>query len=244
MMKKIVFVMLLLLLNSVAIAQKVCESADKTAEIDLNTISVTKCTIKEPKNKRSKKSRLISVTISANKRHLKKRKTLKKQEVASLGGINTVEVGEIVKNSEITGAVVLKNNIENLKNKLSKEEVRKALKFTAVDKIPVFKACEKTKKSETSDCFNTEMMRHISKHFSYPLEAIKRGVKGEVWVRFIIDKTGYVKNIKTLGPDGATILDNEAVRVVAMLPKFKPAKKDGNYTTVKYGFPINFALEE
>ncbi|MCD8445495.1 hypothetical protein, partial [Tenacibaculum finnmarkense] len=97
MMKRIVFLALLLLLNSVAIAQKVCESADKTAEIDLNSISVTKCTIKEPKNKSSKKSRLISVTISANKRHLKKRKTLKKQEVASLGGINTVEVGEIVK---------------------------------------------------------------------------------------------------------------------------------------------------
>ncbi|MCG8750803.1 energy transducer TonB [Tenacibaculum finnmarkense] len=53
-----------------------------------------------------------------------------------------------------------------------------------------------------------------------------------------------VKNIKTLGPDGATILDNEAVRVVAMLPKFKSAKKDGSYTTVKYGFPINFSLEE
>lgn len=140
--------------------------------------------------------------------------------------------------------VNLKKNIESLKNKLSKEEVDKALRFTAVDKIPTFKSCEKAKRNERSDCFNTEMVKHISKHFSYPGEAVISHTEGEVWVRFIIDKNGYVKNIKTLGPDNGEILNNEAQRVVSKLPRFKPAKKDGIRTSVKYGFPINFSLEE
>ncbi|MCG8784800.1 energy transducer TonB [Tenacibaculum finnmarkense] len=246
-MKNLLFFSLLIILNmfSTVQAQKVCESPDAN-EIDLNSISVTKCTIKESKSKRNKnkKSRLISVSVSANKRHLKKRELLKKKEVTAIGATGVSKVSETALNAEITNTISLKNNIENLKNKLSKEEVRKALKFTSVDKIPVFDACKKAEKGEESDCFNNEMMRHISKYFSYPGEAVRQNLQGDVWVRFIIDKSGYVKNIKTLGPDNAEILNNEAARVVLKLPRFKPAKKEGKRTSVKYGFPINFSLEE
>ena len=244
-MNKLLFLGFLMCVVTV-FSQEVCESPD-AAEADLNTISITKCAITPVKKSKDKRSRQIRVNVSARRRALKKR------AVASTSSLNTSGV-EITNAKRETASlnvvsnapkkVNLKKNIESLKNKLSKEEVDKALRFTAVDKIPTFKSCEKAKRNERSDCFNTEMVKHISKHFSYPGEAVISHTEGEVWVRFIIDKNGYVKNIKTLGPDNGEILNNEAQRVVSKLPRFKPAKKDGIRTSVKYGFPINFSLEE
>ena len=94
------------------------------------------------------------------------------------------------------------------------------------------------------NCFNTEMIKHIQKYFRYPSEAVRDQIQGEVWVRFIIDKNGYVRNIKTLGPKNGEILNEEAKRVVTKLSRFKPARREGKRVSVKYGFPINFSLEE
>ena len=63
------------------------------------------------------------------------------------------------------------NNIATLTNKLSAEEVKKAYRFNSIDKIPLFTACKGTKGNKSLDCFNTEMVKHIQKHFSYPYEA-------------------------------------------------------------------------
>ncbi len=225
-------------------SQELCESPENK-DIDLNTISVTKCTIKEANHKKNKKARLISVTVSANRRHLKKRAALKKQQVTGLSSVGIAEIKETSENTKITNTTIaLKNNIESVKNKLSVEELKKASKFNEVDKIPLFNSCKKVEKSARMDCFNEKMVAHISKHFSYPSTAIQESIQGEVWVRFIIDKNGEIKNIKTLGPKNAEVLNKEAIRVVSKLPQFIPAKKDGGRISVKYGFPISFSLEE
>ncbi|CAM1370037.1 conserved exported protein of unknown function [Tenacibaculum soleae] len=242
-MRKILSLLLLSSFSVNILAQEVCESPDES-EVDLNSISVTKCTIKESKSKDNKRSRQITVKVSANRRYLKKREAVKKQKTAGLSDLGVASIENTVKSSEITKSISLKNNIKDIKNKLSAEELRKASKFSTVDKIPLFNSCKKAKKGERIDCFNQEMVTHISKHFRYPSDAIKESIQGEVWVRFIIDKNGEVKNIKTLGPKNGQILNQEAVRVVSKLPQFIPAKKDGGRISVKYGFPISFALEE
>ncbi len=236
-------VILILFFSINIVSQEVCESSDE-AEVDLNSISVTKCTIKDSKDKKNKKSRQISVKVSANRRYLKKREVLKKQAVSGIGSLGTTGIENTNQKTEITKSLSLKNNIADIKNKLSAEEVRKASKFSVVDKIPLFASCKKAKKSEQVDCFNEEMVNHISKHFRYPSEAIKESIQGEVWIRFIIDQDGEVRNIKALGPKNGEILNREAKRVVAQLGKFSPAKKDGSRTSVKYGFPITFSLDE
>ena len=88
------------------------------------------------------------------------------------------------------------------------------------------------------------MIKHIQKHFRYPNQAVIDKTQGDVWIRFIIDKNGNVTNIKALGPQNGKILEQEAIRVVSKLPKFIPGKKEGNETSVKYGFPISFSLED
>ena len=235
--------MLTLVLSVNIYSQKeVCETPG--GEEDLNSISVTKCTIKESKNKKNKKSRQITVKVSANRRYLKKREAFKKKAVSGVSAMGASGVASTEQKPVLNQSISLKTNIEDIKNKLSAEEVRKASKFSEVDKIPLFNACKKAKRGERVDCFNEEMMKHISKHFRYPSQAIKESIQGEVWVRFIIDKNGNIRNIKTLGPKNGKILNQEAKRVVAQLPQFSPAKKEGGRTSVKYGFPIMFALDE
>ncbi|WBX73465.1 energy transducer TonB [Tenacibaculum pacificus] len=243
MKKTVLFTLLYIITSSVLFGQEVCESPEST-DIDLN--SITKCAITPLKDSKNKKSRQISVKVSARRRMLKKKMVISTNNLTTSGvssSSNEKQTTDLVA-ANISKEININKNIEDLKNKLSKEEVKKALKFTAVDRIPVFDACQKVKKGEESDCFNNEMMKHISKHFSYPSEALIQNIEGEVWVRFIISKSGYVKNIKTLGPDDSEVLNNEAKRVVSLLPRFQSAKKQGKHTSVKYGFPINFSLEE
>ncbi|WP_417800346.1 energy transducer TonB [Tenacibaculum sp.] len=244
-MRKIILVITLVCFyaTNVVSQREVCETPEASL-VDLN--SITKCTI-APKDKKNKGTRQISVKVSANRRYLKKREISKKKAVSSaagLSGAGTAAIENTTPQTALNESLTFKNNLENITSKLSAEEVRKAEKFTTVDKIPLFAACKKAKKNERLDCFNVEMVKHIQKHFRYPSQAVKESIQGEVWVRFIIDKNGQVKNIKTLGPKNGELLNNEAVRVVSQLPQFIPAKKSGDETSVKYGFPIMFALDE
>lgn len=252
-MKKVLFI--LLLCTKVLIAQEVCDTPEESLE-DLN--SITKCSIKTSKKSKNKKSRQISVRVSASKRRFLKKRPVAKKRVAasSVNNLNISNVSEINNTSDISNSLALKeetrvqkrekaiNNIAALTNSLSAEEIRTAEKFSMVDDIPLFKDCKNKNDTDNRDCFNTQMMKHIQQYFNYPGEAIRTMTQGEVWVRFIIDKNGDVKNIKTIGPENGDLLNEEAKRVVSKLPNFKPAKKDGRRIAVKYGFPINFSLEE
>jgi protein TonB len=249
-MKKMRLLLVVLLASASLLGQEVCETPKEDAIEDLNSISITKCTIKPSKKGKSKRTRQITVRVSASRRFLKKRQVVKKKEVVSNAtALNTSGVSEITTTPGISSSLALKrktaaSNIAALTNSLSEEEVRKAQRFTTVDKLPLFADCKGAKKGDMVDCFNEEMVKHIQKHFRYPADAVANMVQGEVWVRFIIDSNGDVKNIKTLGPENAEILDEEAKRVVTQLSKFIPAEKDGKTVAVKYGFPINFSLEE
>lgn len=245
MKKKILLTLIIFLSFNVLSQEEVCETPD---EVNLDVNSITKCTIKDSKNKKNKKTRQISVKVSASRRYLKKREVFKKKKAASLGvkGIAKIEENTDINNSKekISLSTSLKSNIENINNKLSLEELKNASRFNSVDKIPLFDSCKKVKNKEQLDCFNEQMVSHISKHFRYPSEAVKEFIEGEVWVRFIIDKNGDIKNIKALGPDNGEVLNKEAIRVVSKLSQFIPAKKNGGRVSVKYGFPITFALDK
>jgi protein TonB len=68
------------------------------------------------------------------------------------------------------------------------------------------------------------------------------GIQGKVWVSFVIDKDGKVTNVKVdRGVD--KLLDEEALRVVRMLPKMAPAKVGGRPVKMSYTLPINARLQ-
>jgi len=87
----------------------------------------------------------------------------------------------------------------------------------------------------------TEMAMFIGEHVNYPEEAIEEGIEGTVYVQFVVDNKGEIKDIevrKGVHP----LLDKEAKRVVAKMPKWKPGMNEGSAVSVRYMLPILFRL--
>ncbi len=75
-----------------------------------------------------------------------------------------------------------------------------------------------------------------------PTEAKEKGVQGRVIVQFLVGADGSVSEIKVVrGVD--SLLDQEAVRVVSMSPKWTPGEDKGKKVNVRYTFPILFKLK-
>ena len=86
------------------------------------------------------------------------------------------------------------------------------------------------------------LMQYLSKNIKYPVEAQKAGIQGRVIMQVIIDENGNVTNPKvTQSVD--PLLDTEAIRVTASMPKWKPGTQKGMPVNVKYTFPIVFRLQ-
>jgi TonB family protein len=114
--------------------------------------------------------------------------------------------------------------------------------FAIVDQVPSFPSCQNRFNSneKLKECFNKQIQKHISRNFKYPEIAQEMGIQGRVFVTFIIDKYGEVKNIRTRGPDQN--LQNEAYRIIQKLPKMQPGIHNGIAVSVPYSIPITFKL--
>ena len=60
---------------------------------------------------------------------------------------------------------------------------------------------------------------------------------------FIITKTGAIEDIETKGPELSKQLQEEARRVIKLLPEFIPGVHNNNATNVSFSFPISFNLQ-
>lgn len=90
---------------------------------------------------------------------------------------------------------------------------------------------------------NGELAMHqwIAKVIKYPSLALQREEQGRVLIKVIIDKDGsitYPKIVKSVSES----LDKEALRVVKLMPKWKPAIKKGKNVRMYYTIPITFKL--
>jgi len=86
------------------------------------------------------------------------------------------------------------------------------------------------------------MMKFIQKHMKYPGSARKIGTEGKVFIKFVVNYEGKVVNVeivKGISED----CDKEAVRVIAMMPDWKPGMQNNMPVSVRMILPINFKLE-
>lgn len=83
---------------------------------------------------------------------------------------------------------------------------------------------------------------HIMKEIRYPLQARQAGVEGRVDVQFVVGKDGSISHVEAMRGIGADC-DEEAVRVVKSLPRFKPATQNGKPVRVRMVVPIVFELK-
>jgi TonB family protein len=85
------------------------------------------------------------------------------------------------------------------------------------------------------------LMDYVSRNVKYPESAKENNLQGRVLVKFVIEKDGSVSNVE-VGRGWGNELDDEAVRVVKAMPKWKPGKQDGKPVRVSFMLPINFKL--
>lgn len=86
-----------------------------------------------------------------------------------------------------------------------------------------------------------ELYKFMAENIHYPERAKKDGVQGRVFVRFVIDADGTVKEAEVLRGIGSGC-DEEALRVVNAMPKWKPGTVDGKPVRTQYNLPITFKL--
>lgn len=116
----------------------------------------------------------------------------------------------------------------------------KELKVVYIENIPLFPGCEEIEQNKQVECFNKKLSEHIIKNFNYPKKAIRKNISGKVIVKFVINKKGEIENIQAKGPH--SLLEDEASRIIKLLPKMKPGTQRGKSIAVRYAIPINFNL--
>ena len=103
--------------------------------------------------------------------------------------------------------------------------------YIVVDQMPEFPSGDKG------------LYEFIADNIKYPAEAKEEGIKGRVFVNFIVEPDGSVSDIRVLRGIGGGC-DEEAVRVVKSMPRFKPGMQDGETVRVSYTIPVFFRLED
>ena len=86
------------------------------------------------------------------------------------------------------------------------------------------------------------LMDFVKDNIQYPAEAKEKGIKGLLYVNFIVEPDGSLSNIKVLKGVGSGC-DEEAIRIVESMPKFKPGMQNGEAVRVSYTIPVIFRLE-
>lgn len=86
-----------------------------------------------------------------------------------------------------------------------------------------------------------EFMKWLRNNLKYPVMAKQQKIEGKVVVSFIVNKDGTTANAKVV-TSVDPLLDREALRVVRMLPKWKPGTQKGKPCQTMICIPIVFKL--
>ncbi|MCB9036899.1 MAG: TonB family protein [Lewinellaceae bacterium] len=124
-----------------------------------------------------------------------------------------------------------------------KEEV-----FKVVEEMPRFPGCEEENvpEGEMVQCSNRKLIEYIFTNVKYPREAKDAGIEGTAIVSFVVDKDGWVKDIKVARPLHERI-DAEVIRVVKQMnemdQRWIPGRQKGQAVNVQFNLPVKFLLD-
>ena len=86
-----------------------------------------------------------------------------------------------------------------------------------------------------------KLYEYLGNNIVYPEQAKDFSIQGKVFVQFVIWKDGTIKEVKVV--KGAhKLLNNEALRVVKNMPKWKPGKQRGINVNARFTLPIKFRI--
>lgn len=110
------------------------------------------------------------------------------------------------------------------------EEIQEAEIFTVVEESPSFPGGDEAR------------ILFLQDNIKYPQMARESGIQGTVYVTFVVEPNGSVSNVKILRGIGGGC-DEEAIRVINLMPKWNPGKQRGKPVRVQFNMPIKFTLQ-
>ena len=141
---------------------------------------------------------------------------------------NDAQVEEsTIQSSEETGQAV---DVKYVPVDVEEEPVEEEQIFQVVEEMPEFPGGM------------AECLKFLDKNIKYPTIAQENGVQGRVIVQFVVNSDGTIVDpvvMRSVDP----YLDKEALRVIKMMPKWKPGKQRGKAVRVKYTVPVTFKLQ-
>jgi len=84
-------------------------------------------------------------------------------------------------------------------------------------------------------------IRYFNENIQYPAEARELNIQGTVYIGFVVEPDGSISNISLLRGIGGGC-DEEALRVVVAMPRWKPGKQRNQAVRVKFTLPVRFTL--
>ncbi len=85
------------------------------------------------------------------------------------------------------------------------------------------------------------LFKFLSTNVKYPKHDKELGIQGKVTVRFVVDTDGSIGDV-TIQRGVSPTIDAEAIRVVKLLPRFKPATQNKKPVNSWFSMPIIFCL--
>jgi periplasmic protein TonB len=83
----------------------------------------------------------------------------------------------------------------------------------------------------------------LSKNIKYPSQAKEDGIKGTVYIKFVVEKDGSVADV-VVSKGVHPLLDAEALRVVKAMPKWAAGKQSGQAVATQFTLPVKFQLAD
>jgi len=183
-------------------------------------------TKKEIKNQPEEISGIPLILIDGQEYNSMEEAGMQTSEIAKMNVIKNVDVTKIYGDKAKDGVVIIYSKTKYNSDLDNKSEISDIIK----EEMPEFPGGE------------TAMKQFLAENLKYPALASEKGIKGEVYVTFIITKSGKVTDAKitrSIDP----VLDKEALRIVNSFPDWKPGKNRGVAVDVLYTVPVSFDLK-
>ena len=102
--------------------------------------------------------------------------------------------------------------------------------YTYLETNPMFSGGEKA------------LIKFFDDNIKYPEELQDSLIEGRVFVKCLVEKDGSISNVE-IKKSVHKLLDDEAIRVVKLMPNWEPAMLDGKHVRIYFVIPIEFKLK-
>lgn len=115
--------------------------------------------------------------------------------------------------------------------------------FAVIEEVPIYPGCENGSNVQKRRCTSAAIQEFVQRNFNTRMaQSIGLIGRQRANVIFKIDKFGNITSIRSRGTH--PLIEQEANRVIASLPKMIPGKQRGRVVTVPYSLPIIFTIFE